>query len=181
MSIPQLLFVSRRTEASVVRYTTKIENYSCIFMGFASPLLALCVRSIDNCGGNQCCPGFEGSLNKPFSCPNADDNFDRCETDFKDDHRSAFRLNFNNIVYAEADLHCSYRFCAPGICNWNYVTVTVTATVTVTVINPRNRIVMVAAAWCWRHGRRSEGQRIRENVKEYDLCPSESPVLTRIP
>ena len=49
------------TEASVVRHTTEIAN--CVSSCSAPvPSLALCVVPCDQCDGNQCCPGFDGSV-----------------------------------------------------------------------------------------------------------------------
>ena len=54
-------FKQALTEASVVRYTTKIAN--CV-SSCSSPVapLALCVVPSDQRDGNQCCPGFDGSV-----------------------------------------------------------------------------------------------------------------------
>ena len=97
MSTPPLLFVSRRTEARIVLYTPEIAKYvsSC---SSPVPSLALCVGSNDQCGENQCCLEFEGTLHRSFSSPNADDNLDGCEAYFKHDHHNASLVNFNNVV-----------------------------------------------------------------------------------
>ena len=88
---------SGATEANVVRNTTQIAN-SVSSRSSPVPSLSLCVGSNDQCGGKQCCPGSEGSLHGPFSCPNEDDNFDGCEANFKHDLHNASLLDFSNFV-----------------------------------------------------------------------------------
>ena len=56
------------------------------------------VESNDQRDGNRCCPGFDGRLRRPSSCPNADDNFDGCEAHFRHDLHKAFLLDFSKIV-----------------------------------------------------------------------------------
>ena len=94
VSIILLLVVSCWTEANSVRYKTKIANSVS-----SRSLPALCAGSNDQCHGNQCCPGFDGSLHRTFPCPNADDNFDGCETNFKYELYNASLLDFSNSVY----------------------------------------------------------------------------------
>ena len=62
------------------------------------PSLAFCVGSNDQRDGNRVCPGFDGRLRRPSSCPNEDDNFDGCETNFNHDLHNASPLDFSNIV-----------------------------------------------------------------------------------
>ena len=63
------------------------------------PLTELCVGSDAECDGNVCCPGFNGSLGRTFPCPNADDDFDGCDTSFKYDLYNASLLHFGNVQY----------------------------------------------------------------------------------
>jgi hypothetical protein len=97
VSIP-LFFLSCWTEVRSVRYTAKVAN-AASSRSSPVPSPAICVGSNDACDGNQCCPGFEGSLHKTFPCPNADDNFDGCESGFKYDLYNASLLDFSNVVY----------------------------------------------------------------------------------
>jgi len=42
-----------------------------------------CAGSGDLCAGNQCCPGYGGSGDLTFPCPNADDTWTGCQTSTK--------------------------------------------------------------------------------------------------
>merc|ERR1719168_182564 len=44
----------------------------------------VCPGSGNQCNGEQCCDGFDGSNGKTFPCPNAPDGWNGCETSFPD-------------------------------------------------------------------------------------------------
>ena len=73
-------------------------------MFFASSTACVCVGSNDQWDGNPCCPGFDGRLRRPSSCPNADDNFDGCETNFKQ-----YRRDDLVTLISPRKLHLSVR------------------------------------------------------------------------
>lgn len=93
-----LWFVLSLTE---VRSLRSKANISKLVLSRSSqvPSPAICVGSDDQCDGNECCPGFDGSLHKTFPCPNADDNFQGCETNIKYDLYNASLMDFSNVVY----------------------------------------------------------------------------------
>ena len=96
VSIPLLLVVSCWTEAQKLRYTCKIAN--CVSSLLSPvPSLATGVVSHDQCYGNQRCPSFDGRLRRPFSCPNAENNFDGCAKNFKHDLHNASFWDLSNI------------------------------------------------------------------------------------
>ena len=63
------------------------------------PSQALCVVPEGECDDNVCCPGFNGSLGRTFPCPNADDDFDECDTSIKYDLFNASLFQFGNVLY----------------------------------------------------------------------------------
>ena len=50
----------------------------------------------------QCCPGFDGSLRRPSSCPTQMNNFDGCEQNFKHEPSQCLSLGFQQ--YRRDDL-----------------------------------------------------------------------------
>ena len=66
----------------------------CLFCLFTSSIACI-LRRVNETAINVV-PSFDGGLRRPSSCPNADDNFDGCETNFKHDLHSF--LDFSNIV-----------------------------------------------------------------------------------
>jgi len=59
----------------------------------------LCVGSDSTCQGNECCPGFSGSLGKTFPCLTADPTVAGCETDVQYNLYNASLMDFSNVVY----------------------------------------------------------------------------------
>jgi len=91
-------FVVCMTGVSSFRYKRRLVD-SETRRASSVPSQSLCVGSEDECDGNVCCPGFNGSLGRTFPCPNADDDFDECDTIFKYDLFNASLFHFGNVLY----------------------------------------------------------------------------------
>jgi len=59
----------------------------------------ICVGSGDVCTGDQCCPGYEGSMAMTFPCPSADVVVANCETDIRYDLYHAAMMDFSQVVH----------------------------------------------------------------------------------
>ena len=93
-----LWFVACPTAVWSIRYKRKVIDAQA-HSASAVPSPAICVGSNAVCDGNVCCSGYTESLNKSFPCPNADDDFDGCETNVKYDLWNASLLDFSHVVY----------------------------------------------------------------------------------
>ena len=74
----------------------------------------LCAGSGDPCDGNQCCGGFAGSGSLTFPCPNADENFNGCQTTERFTYSPETEVAAAHVPCPGSCNMCSGEQCCPG-------------------------------------------------------------------